>query len=601
MTLRPYQQDAHDAAVRWLSTRTAPCLIEAATGAGKSHIIAELAKSINLVSNGKHVLVLQPSAELVEQNAEKYRQTGMKCSIFSASAGGKSLKHPVVFGTPVTVMNSIDQFDARFAMVILDECHRLSATVKSIIDAMREKNELLRVCGLSATPYRMNEGYLFHTWDTGKPVKESERLDNPYFEKCVFRITAPQLIDQGYLTPPLSGEPSAESYETLKMKLNHLGKFDAADIDQAYHGKGRLTATIVADIIDQSADRNGVMIFAATIQHAMEIMESLPPQLSALVTGETKKRERREIIRAFKALEIKYIVNVDVLTTGFDAPHVDVIAMLRATESPSLFQQIIGRGLRLFEGKANCLILDYAQNVERHCPDGDVFRMVLKVKQQMEGTQVEVRCPDCGAMNEFSARKNDEGYEADESGYFLDLDGNRVETDHGPVPSHYGRRCMGRVYDHQTRTFDRCEYRWTFKECPHCKAENDIAAKYCMSCRRELVDPNEKLKLEFKKFKGDLSKVQRDTVLEWKVSASVSQQGRPIRRIFVRTPYRKFTAFVMDEPTFYEARVQKSLIDGLNGATPTSVSYSKKGDFFRFHAFNEAIDEVPGSNTNLGK
>jgi len=600
MTLRPYQQEAHDAAVRWIVTKTAPCLIEAATGAGKSHIIAALAQSINQVSNGKHILVLQPSAELVEQNVEKYRATGNKCSIFSASAGGKSLTHPVVFGTPISVANSIDQFDDRFGLVILDECHRLSATVKSIIEEMRGKNSLLRVCGLSATPYRMNEGYLFHTWDNGNPVNEKERLDDPYFEKCVFRITAPQLINMGYLTPPVMGEPTAESYETLKMKLNSRGQFDAADIDQAYHGKGRLTAAIVADIVDQSKDRNGVMIFAATIRHAKEVMESLPPELSAMVTGETKKRERKEIIRAFKAMEIKYIVNVDVLTTGFDAPHVDAIAMMRATESPALFQQIVGRGLRLFDGKSNCLVLDYAQNVERHCPSGDIFKMALKVKAQADGTQIEACCPDCGAMNEFSARPNKEGYEIDENGYFLDLDGNHISTDDGPIPAHYGRRCFGRIYDAQTRLFERCDYRWTFKPCPHCEEENDISARYCIKCKKELVDPNEKLRLQFKAFKKDLSKVQRDAVLSWNVGHSISQQGRPMYRVIVVTPYRKFTLFIMKEPTFYEARVQTALLESLNFAKPNSISYSMKNNFYRVHAFNEAIDEAPRSNKAMG-
>ncbi|MFN9958451.1 MAG: DEAD/DEAH box helicase, partial [bacterium] len=99
-------------------------------------------------------------------------------------------------------------------------------------------------------------------------------------------------------------------------------------MDRAYHGQGRKTARIIADIVAQSQDRKGVLIFAATVRHANECLESLPPELSAIVTGETPKKEREEILRRFKAQEIKYIVNVSVLTTGFDATHVDVIAML---------------------------------------------------------------------------------------------------------------------------------------------------------------------------------------------------------------------------------------------------------------------------------
>ncbi len=103
------------------------------------------------------------------------------------------------------------------------------------------------------------------------------------------------------------------------------------------------------------------MIFASTVEHAHEILRLLPAN-SALVSAETPARERDALILAFKAQQLKFLVNVAVLTTGFDAPHVDLIAILRPTESVSLYQQIVGRGLRLSPGKTDCLILDYAGN-----------------------------------------------------------------------------------------------------------------------------------------------------------------------------------------------------------------------------------------------
>jgi len=84
--LRPYQKTAHDKIVAWIKRTTEPCMIEAATGAGKSHIIAALADTVLKIS-GKRVLVLAPSKELVEQNHEKYVATGNQASIFSAVAG----------------------------------------------------------------------------------------------------------------------------------------------------------------------------------------------------------------------------------------------------------------------------------------------------------------------------------------------------------------------------------------------------------------------------------------------------------------------------------------------------------------------------------
>lgn len=271
MTLRPYQQEAHDAVMDWVRKNRSPCLIEAATGAGKSHIIAAISATVHSISKGKHVLVLQPSAELVEQNAEKYRATGAKCSIFSASAGEKSLKHPVVFGTPLTVKNRISRFGNQFAAVVIDECHGITPTVLTIIDHMKNANPNLRVVGLSATPYRMNTGYIFGQWPDGKPVSESETKE-PYFGACVYRIRARTLIDAEYLTPPIVGRIHAESYETLRMKLNARGQFDAEDIDRAFLGHGRKTAAIIADIIENSRDRQGVLIFASTVRHAQECM-----------------------------------------------------------------------------------------------------------------------------------------------------------------------------------------------------------------------------------------------------------------------------------------------------------------------------------------
>ncbi len=601
MTLRPYQQDSHDAVVGWIKKNRAPCLIEAATGAGKSHIIAAMADTVHTISKGKHVLVLQPSAELVEQNAEKYRATGAKCSIFSASAGEKSLRHPVVFGTPLTVKNRISRFGSQFAVVIIDECHGMTPTVLSIIEAMKEANPNLRVVGLSATPYRMNTGYLFALWPDGKPVAEKETKD-PYFGACVYRIRARTLIDMGYLTEPVIGAVGVASYDTQSMQLNSRGQFDAADIDRAFHGHGRKTSQIVADVVHHAQGRRGVMIFAATQRHADEIMASLPPRMSALITDKTSKTDRKAIIAAFKAQNIKYIVNVSVLTTGFDAPHVDVIAILRATESVGLLQQIIGRGLRLFEGKSDCLILDYAKNIDRHCPDGDIFSPEVKVKGgDKEEGRLTCECPTCGVENEFGPRPNDDDYEIDANGYFLDLDGNRITTEWGAMPAHYGRRCMGM----STVAGDlvRCDYRWTFKPCPACEAPNDIAARYCTECKAEIVDPNEKLRLDFKALKRDPTQTQTDEVINWKIVPSVSRTGKETDRVDVVTPYRSFSFWVLRAPTFSRAMKDRAMLDGLNGQQPMTITYQKDAEtgFYRALAFDRKPDEAPAGHPDLGR
>lgn len=593
MTLRPYQQDAHDAIISWVKKNTAPCCIEAATGAGKSHIIAAVAETIHEISRGKHVLCLAPSAELVKQNAEKFVATGSKCSIFSATAGEKSLRHPVVFGTPGTVKNAIKRFGSEFAAVVIDEAHGITPTVQSIISKMREANPALRVIGLSATPYRMGTGYIFGFWPDGKPVMETQTKD-PYFEACVYRIQAYTLIEQGFLTRPTIGKPGVDGYETLDMKLNARGQFDSVAIDRVYHGQGRKTAAIMADVVIQAAFLRGVMIFAATVKHAKECMESLPTELSAMVTGDTDKKERERIIRDFKAGRIKYLVNVSVLTTGFDAAHVELIAILRATESVGLLQQIIGRGLRIEEYKDTCIVLDYAENLPRHCPDGDVFNPKIEVtKGDKEESTLTCVCPLCSVENDFSPRPNNDDYDIDENGYFMDLDGMRITSEWGHIPAHFGRRCGAKVTIAGERI--QCTYRWTFKPCPHCEAENDIAARYCTQCKGEIVDPNDKLKLEFKAMKKDPTRKQTDKVVTWSKRPHIARSGKETWKIDVVTDYRSFSYWVMKHPMNSSGVRDLEMMNDLGDEKPKTITYQLDpvSTFYRVFAYNRTADEAP--------
>lgn len=589
LDLRPYQQRAVDASINWMRSSIDPFIIEAATGAGKSHIIAAVAASIHK-RTGKRVLCLAPSAELVKQNRAKYLASGNPCSMFSASAGAKELRHPVVFGSPLTVKNRISRFRDGYALVVIDEAHGITPTVQSIISAMRDANPNLRVMGLTATPYRLGSGYIFRRWPDGRVNDEGTARD-PYFVACVDVVGARELIDRGYLTPPVIGQINAEGYDTSGLTANRMGQFDADAIDRAYHGQGRKTAAIVADVVAQSRDRQGVMFFAATVQHAKEVMESLPPELSALVTGETPKRERDSILKRFVDRRIKYLVNVSVLTTGFDAPHVDVIAMLRKTESVGLLQQIIGRGLRLCDGKDDCLVLDYTTNLDDHCPDGDLFAPTIRAgKAPSEGGACAAECEWCGYVNEFSFRPDVDPDLVDAYGYVLDLSGQRIEVpDVGPMPAHFGRRCMGLHRAGPRGEFVRCEYRWTSKECPHCEAPNDIAARYCTECKGEIVDPNERLRGEFRALKRDPTKRQTDRVVSMECKPGVSSRGNKTLRVDFVTPWRSFSVWLLPEGTHSKAlREWVMFAQATDGGKnlPETITYAKEeSGFFRIYAY----------------
>lgn len=588
--LRPYQKAAHDAAIDWIKKSVDPAVIEAETGSGKSHIIAAVAKSFYEIS-GKHVLCTAPSAELVQQNTDKYLLTGEKASIFSASIS-KSLRHPVVFGTPVSIKNSINKFSDNFGLICIDEAHGITPTIQSIIETMRSKNKMLRVLGLSATPYRLGSGLIYAMDELGKPSSPDECRE-PYFTKKIFTIGGRELIEQGYLTSPVIGSIHGDHYDTLNMSLNSMGKFNASDIDRAYHGQGRKTANIIADVVNQSRNRNGVMIFAATVKHAIECLESLPKELSALVTGETPKAERASILARFKRRELKYLVNVSVLTTGFDAVHVDVIALLRATESIGLMKQIVGRGLRICEGKYDCLVLDYAENVDRHCPDHDLFDPKIKAsKGKQSTTTIKAICELCKTENEFTGRPNEDGFKLDEFGYFTDLDGNRISTDYGDLPSHYGRRCMG-LHRQPGGRHEQCDYYWSYKECGECGEKCDIAARYCPN-KHELINPNDKLVAEYRAMKKDPHNIQCDKLLSWSHKKTLSKNGNECIAVDWVTEYRSFkTWHIVKADNKMLIKDFNMFIEATKGMEemPRSVTYRKESSgFYRIFSYNQEPD-----------
>lgn len=589
---RFYQSEAHDAVIEHWKKSTLPVVIEAATGSGKSVVCALLAQTLHQLSGGKRVLCIAPSAELTQQNYEKYLAIGEKASIYSASIS-KSLRHQVVFATPLTFKKVARRLGGEFAGVIIDECHGITDSIKQIIDDMRQSSPTLRVCGLSATPFRMQTGFIFGVDPDGKALPESIARD-PYFHQCVYSIGARMLLDLGFLTPLRAGAINASKYETDGLKVQSNGQFSAATVKAAFEGWGRRTAAIVSDVVAQTQEATGVMIFAATVSHAKEVMASLHPDNARIVTGETPKAERDAILEDFKSGKFLYLVNVSVLTTGFDAPNVSHIAILRATESVSLLQQIMGRGMRLFDGKTECVVFDYAGNFEKHCPDGDLYAPQVKAAYQGTGGEpVEAVCESCNRVNMFTARPNDAGFNIDANGYFTDLTGLRIMTQNHkgedvPMPAHYGRRCQ---HSH-LRTGERCDYYWSCKVCPVCDHANDIAARFCSSCKHELINPNDKLIEMHVAHKKDPTKPQTEEVLSITYTQGVSRAGNDMITAEVTTPRRKFSVYLLENNTWQaQKRMAFSLATDEFTKLPRTITYVKKGDFWEALGFGAPTDD----------
>lgn len=460
--LREYQQQAVDNTIRFFQKSRSPAVIVLPTGAGKSLVIAELAR----IARGR-VLVLAHVKELVEQNHQKYQSYGLPAGIYSAGLGQKDREQKAIFGSVQSVARAPDDFFDNFSLVVIDECHRVaeegSTQYQDIISKLREKNPQICILGLTATPYRLGLGWIYENAMNGEVKSEKRR----FFKQCVFELPLSYMIKNRYLTVPVKVDIPVTCYDFSELTDKERA-YTVAEVEEILKGQKRLTPLIIKNIIDitEHYDRKGVMIFSASVKHAEEIMTYLPANDARLVIGDTEMADRDQIIEDFKQRKFKYLVNVSVLTTGFDAPHVDVIAILRPTESNSLYQQIVGRGLRLCEGKNDCYVLDYTGMGH------DIYAPEISEKRPAKDTvPVLVPCPVCDFENSFW-------------GYAID----------GEVIEHFGRKCRGMAQDPRTFEFKPCNYRFRSKICHACGTENDITAKACENCKAVLIDADAKLK-----------------------------------------------------------------------------------------------------------
>lgn len=579
---RPYQKRAIDAAINWIKRNTEPCLLDLATAAGKSIIAALLGDEIIKMSKGKKVLCLCPDARLVKQNAEAYSLISDEYSIYSASIS-KSLRHNFVVATEGTFISIADKTNGEFCCVIMDEADRITNTNKKIIEILREKNPNLRVIGMTGSPWRTKEGYIYEIDLDGSIVEETV---NPYYKKVVARVTPKELIEGGYATPPVL-VPVSEKYETDGIKLNKDGNFDQKDIDHAFVGRGKKTAAVIQDIVNKANQRNarGVLIYAATIDHCHEIMESLPNYNSAMIHGGMSDKHNAQAVQDLRDGKIRYLVNVGMAAVGLSVNHIDIVAFLRLTESSRFYTQVLGRGMRLDEGKEDFWVLDYTANVENLFPSGDLFDPKIVAYGKKPSIKSEIQCPNCHNVNSVSLRPNPDGYDIDPFGYFLDLAGERVEYEGQHFPAHFSRRCSHvEVKGHNV--FERCTYYWSYKECPECSHKNDLTARKCTGCGELLIDPNQKLIAEFKAFKKDLSQVQTDPINFIRKKQIITKSKNNGLQISFGTPDRIVQVIMSNKvmPKFYDLFLNSDF-------NPKTITYKKSSSgYMHIYDFNRETD-----------
>lgn len=392
--LREYQQRAIDQLYAWFgsSKHSNPCLV-LPTGSGKSHIVAALCKDAIQNWPDTRILMLTHVKELIEQNAEKMRLhwPGAPLGIYSASIGKKDLGEPITFAGIQSIRTKAQQI-GHIDLVIIDECHLVNhkdeGGYRKLLADLKEINPELRVIGLTATPYRLGHGLI-----TDKPALFDELLEPVGIEELVFK---------GYLST-LRSKTTTAKLDTSGVKKRG-GEFIESELQAAVDTKDN-NINVVLEVLKLSGERKAWLFFCSGVQHARHIAEVLDDYgvPADCITGETPKKEREQIIADFKAGKIKALTNANVLTTGFDYPDIDLIAMLRPTMSASLYVQMAGRGMRVKSHTDHCLVLDFAGVVAMHGPITAV--QPPKKAGQGDGEPPVKVCENCFELCHISARE----------------------------------------------------------------------------------------------------------------------------------------------------------------------------------------------------
>ncbi len=277
-TLRPYQQEAVDATLNHFRRHKTPAVIVLPTGAGKSLVIAELAR----LARGR-VLVLAHVKELVAQNHAKYQALGLEADIFAAGLKRKESHGKVVFGSVQSVARNLDAFQGEFSLLIVDECHRIGDDEESlyqqILTHLTKVNPRLRLLGLTATPFRLGKGWIYQFHYHGMVRGDEKAL----FRDCIYELPLRYMIKHGYLTPPERLDMPVVQYDFSRLQAQSNGLFSEADLNRELKKQQRITPHIISQIMEFAATRKGVMIFAATVEHAKRLSACCPLRMQHLL------------------------------------------------------------------------------------------------------------------------------------------------------------------------------------------------------------------------------------------------------------------------------------------------------------------------------
>ncbi len=401
MIPRSYQWEAVVSIWKYLEQNGAGCnpLVAMPTGTGKSGVIAFFIRSVIEIYPTQKILVLTHVKELIEQDYKTLLSAwpNAPAGVNSAGLNRRDIHQPVIFAGIGSVQKDAALF-GRVDLVIIDEADLVSPNentmYRKFLNELLERNPLLRVIGLTATPWRIGQGVL------------TEGDDRLFTDICIDLTTMERFnwfIEQGYLCPLIP--------KTTKLQLNldgvrtSQGDFMQKDLQNAVD-KDEITERALREAMELGVDRHSWLIFTSGVEHAIHVSDMLNSFGIAcgVVHGGSKTHkmtdeQRDQVINDFKSGKLRAVANNNVLTTGFDHPHIDLIVNLRPSKSARLWVQMLGRGTRPVyadgfdlntqEGrlqaiaastKQNTLVLDFGGNTKRLGPINDPYIPKLKKK-----------------------------------------------------------------------------------------------------------------------------------------------------------------------------------------------------------------------------
>lgn len=346
-TPRPYQAEAIEKALAFFRSKADGHGLQVLpTGAGKSVVIANITAGLE----GK-TIVFQPSLEILDQNYRKYCSYGYRAGIYSASAGVKHIDK-VTFATIGSVARKHHIF-RDYQNIIIDECHLVNPQEGMYRDFIRSLSHA-RVLGLTATPYRLTSSM------DGSMLNFLTRTRPRVFSKMLYYVQTEVLFKAGYLAK--LEYFSFDVVDRTMLKLNSTGSdFTEASVRALYRSINMpQTCAYYANRL--LAKRKNLLIFCHLIEEAQATAHLIDG--AVVLTGETDKAERKRILKEFTSGKIRCVVNVGVLTTGFDYPELECVLLARSTMSLALYYQMIGRVMRPHPGKESGWVVDIGGNVK---------------------------------------------------------------------------------------------------------------------------------------------------------------------------------------------------------------------------------------------